>query len=194
MKIICVQHHPQTGNKSFVLKPDSALLLKGNPFFYPDFSNEIDCELNVVIKINRLGKSIQAKFAHKYYSEVALGLNFVAKDIQRQAIADAIPHTLAVGFDDSAALSDFVPLDKLLDKENIVLQLAHNSAVASCTINTQTLIQDINHTIETLSHYMTLKIGDYIYTPAPISNPTIAINDCIEGIINDMPLLKCRIK
>lgn len=194
MKIISIQRHPQTGNKSFVLKPDSALLLKGNPFFYPDFSNEIDCELNVVIKINRLGKSIQAKFAHKYYSELALGLNFVAKDLQRQAIAEAIPHTLAVGFDDSAALSEFVALATLSDKENIVLQLNHNSTIATCEINTQELIQDINHTIETLSQYMTLKIGDYIYTPVPISHVTIAIGDCIEGIINDMSLLKCRIK
>ena len=123
MKIICIgrnyaEHikelnHERPENPLFFIKPDSAILQRGQPFFYPDFSTEIDYELEVVVRINRLGKNIQPKFAYKYYNEVALGIDFTARDLQRQAINKGNPWTMAKGFDDSAVVSEFVPLSEV---------------------------------------------------------------------------------
>ena len=130
MKIICIarnysEHAAEMGaprfapgsreavSPAFFLKPDSALLLKNQPFFYPDFSHQVEYEVEVVVRIDKVGKSIDERFAHRYYSSVALGIDFTARDLQREAKAKGLPWTLSKGFDGSAALSEFVPLAEL---------------------------------------------------------------------------------
>ena len=199
MKILCVQNNynggvaSDSGSPLFFIKPDSALLQRGQPFFYPDFSSEMDCELNLVIRINRLGKNIQSKFAHKYYNEVALGLNFTARDIHRKCVAGGLPWTLATSFDNSAAISDFVALDTVgNDINNLNFELLKNGTVVN-----RANISDMNispdEIIAYLSQFMTLKIGDYIFMSA-VGITSIAINDCFEGMLNNNLLFKCRIK
>ena len=204
MKIICIgrnyaEHikelnHERPENPLFFIKPDSAILQRGQPFFYPDFSNEIDYELEVVVRINRLGKNIQPKFAHKYYNEVALGIDFTARDLQRQAINKGNPWTMAKGFDDSAVVSEFVSLDELgKNVQDLNFELRKNDIVVQKGY-TGDMIFGIDDLIAYISQFMTLKIGDYIFTGTPAGVGRIVIGDVLDGFLENQPMLKCRIK
>lgn len=204
MKIICIgrnyaEHvrelnHDTPEHPLFFIKPDSALLQRGQPFFYPDFSTEIDYELELVVRINRLGKNIQPKFAHKYYSEVALGIDFTARDLQREAIAKGNPWTMAKGFDDSAVVSEFVPLadiGKGIQDLNFELRKNGSTVQQGYTGNMLFAVDDL---IAYVSQYMTLKIGDFIFTGTPAGVGSIQIGDTLEGLLENRPMLSCRIK
>ena len=204
MKIICVArnyaehikelNHEKPENPLFFIKPDSALLQRGQPFFYPDFSAEIDYELELVVRINRLGKSIQSKFAHKYYSEVALGIDFTARDLQREAIIKGNPWTVSKGFDDSAVVSEFVPLvDIGKDIQNLNFELKKNGTTVQQG-NTGDMLFAVDDLIAYISQYMTLKIGDYIFTGTPAGVGSIQIGDTLEGFMENRPMFSCRIK
>ena len=204
MKIICIgrnyaEHinelnHERPENPLFFIKPDSAILQRGQPFFYPDFSTEIDYELEVVVRINRLGKNIQPKFAYKYYNEVALGIDFTARDLQRQAINKGNPWTMAKGFDDSAVVSEFVPLSEVgKGIQELNFELRKNDTMVQHGY-TGNMIFGIDELIAYISRFMTLKIGDYIFTGTPAGVGSIQIGDVLEGFLENQPMLKCRIK
>ncbi len=204
MKIICIgrnyaEHikelnHERPENPLFFIKPDSAILQRGQPFFYPDFSTEIDYELEVVVRINRLGKNIQPKFAYKYYNEVALGIDFTARDLQRQAINKGNPWTMAKGFDDSAVVSEFVPLSEVgKGIQELNFELRKNDTMVQHGY-TGNMIFGIDELIAYVSRFMTLKIGDYIFTGTPAGVGSIQIGDVLEGFLENQPMLKCRIK
>ena len=179
---------------AFFLKPDSALLLKNQPFFYPDFSQQVEHEVEVVVRIDRVGKSIEERFAHKYYSHVALGIDFTARDLQREAKAKGLPWTLSKGFDGSAVISEFVPLADLGgDIQNLSFSLLRNGEEVQ-NGNTREMLCSVDRMISYISDFMILRTGDMIYTGTPAGVGPVAIGDTLEGILQSRPLLTCRVK
>ena len=179
---------------AFFLKPDSALLLKNQPFFYPDFSQQVEHEVEVVVRIDRVGKSIEERFAHKYYSHVALGIDFTARDLQREAKAKGLPWTLSKGFDGSAVISEFVPLADLGgDIQNLSFSLLRNGEEVQHG-NTREMLCSVDRMISYISDFMILRTGDMIYTGTPAGVGPVAIGDTLEGILQSRPLLTCRVK
>ncbi len=204
MKIICIgrnyaEHASEMNEKVpeepfFFLKPDSAILQKNTPFFYPDFSNNIQFETELVVKIDRLGKNIQQKFAHKYYSEVALGIDFTARDLQQKAKERSLPWTLSKGFDGSAVLSPFVPLEKLSNPiQNLHFHLLKNGEKVQQACTSEMLFK-VDEFIAYVSQYMTLKIGDFIYTGTPSGVGSVAIGDRLEGFLENSKMFDFYIK
>lgn len=205
MKILCVaknyvDHAIEMGAAKppsepvFFLKPDSAMLQKSMPFFYPDFSNEIHHEIEVVVRIEKLGKSIEERFAPKYYTSVALGIDFTARDLQAKAKAAGQPWAVSKGFDGSAVLSDFIPLEELgKDANNLDFYLLKNGVEVQHG-NTNKLVFNINYLISNISKFMTLKTGDLIYTGTPAGVGPVQIGDTLEGFLEGRQLLTCRIK
>ncbi len=176
------------------LKPDSALLLNNRPFFYPAFSHDVHYEVEVVIRIDKVGKSIAPRFAHKYYSHVALGIDFTARDLQQQAKANGQPWAMAKGFDGSAVLSDFIVLDELGgDVQNLNFTLSLNGQTVQQG-NTRDMIHSVDETIAYISQYMLLRTGDLIYTGTPSGIGPIQIGDTLQGTLQGRPVLTCRIK
>ncbi|MFT6716080.1 MAG: acylpyruvate hydrolase [Saprospiraceae bacterium] len=204
MKIICigrnyVQHAKELGNDVptepvFFLKPDSALLQKNAPFFIPDFSNEIHYEVELVVKINRLGKSISENFAHKYYQEIGLGIDFTARDLQDELKAKGLPWEKAKAFDGSAVMGrKFIQISSSDDAKNINFSLRKNGELVQKG-NTSEMLFSINQIIAYVSKFFTLKIGDLIYTGTPSGVGPVAINDELKGYIEDEEIFKCKIK
>lgn len=211
MKIICIarnysEHAAEMGapqfergskeaiSPAFFLKPDSALLIKNQPFFYPDFSHQVEHEIEVVVRIDRVGKSIEERFAHKYYSSVALGIDFTARDLQREAKAKGLPWTLSKGFDGSAVVSDFVPLSELGgDVQNLSFSLMRNGEQVQCG-NTKDMLCSVDRMISYISDFMLLRTGDMIYTGTPSGVGPVAIGDTLEGVLQGRHILTCRVK
>ena len=211
MKIICIarnysEHAAEMGaplynrgtkeaeSPAFFLKPDSALLVGGKPFFYPDFSNRVEHEIEVVVRIDRVGKSIEERFAHKYYSSVALGIDFTARDLQLEAKRKGLPWTLSKGFDNSAVISDFVSLEELGGEvQNLDFSLLRNGEVVQQG-NTSQMLCSVNRMISYLSDFMLLRTGDYIFTGTPSGVGPVAIGDMLMGVLCGRELLKCRVK
>lgn len=176
------------------LKPDSAMLLKGQPFFYPDFSQHIEYEVEVVVRIDKVGKSIDPRWAHRYYSQVALGIDFTARDLQLQAKAKGQPWAQSKGFDGSAVISDFVPLGTIgNDIQNIDFTLSKNGQEVQHG-NTRDMLTNMDETIAYISQYMLLRTGDLIYTGTPAGAGTIDIGDVLTGTLQGQTLLNCKIK
>lgn len=186
--------HRQLPDPVFFLKPDSALLQKGMPFFYPDFTHDIHHEVELVVRIDRLGKSIEERFAHKYYSHVALGIDFTARDLQKKAKEAGRPWTLSKGFDGSAVLGDFVSLDALgKGVMQLDFSLMRNGQQTQHG-NTAWMIHSVDRQISYLSQYMTLRTGDLLYTGTPAGVGPIAVGDTLEGFLEGRRLLECRVK
>lgn len=178
----------------FFMKPDSALLQRHQPFFYPDFSTDIEYELEVVVRICKVGKSIAPRFAPRYYDAVALGIDFTARDLQRNAKAKGQPWLLSKGFDGSAVLSAFVPLSALShDVNHLDFYLTRNGERVQQG-NTQQMIFSIDYQIAYLSCYMTLKTGDLLYTGTPAGVGPVQVGDVLEGYLEGTKQLVCRIK
>ena len=201
MKIICIgrnysDHVKEMGNsisKSpiFFLKPNSALLPKRNPFFIPNFSNEIHYEVELVYKIKKVGKSIDQSFSKNYYSEIGLGIDFTARDLQEECKKNGHPWEIAKSFDQSALVSEnFLDLNSL-NKLNFSL-LKNGEIVQESNVNK--MIFNIDQIISYVSNYMTLKTGDLIFTGTPSGVGPIKIGDCLEGFINDKSMFKVNIK
>lgn len=203
MKIICigrnyVDHAKELGNKPpnepvFFLKPDTAIPQKGHPFFIPDFSNNIHYEVELVVRINRLGKHIEERFAHKYFHEIGLGIDFTARDIQDQLKANGLPWEKAKGFDGSAVISrDFLPKDTL-NLNHLNFSLLKNGQIVQ-NGNTSDMLFSIEQIISYVSTFLTLKIGDLIFTGTPSGVGQVHKSDVLEGYIENTKLLNVLVK
>jgi 2-keto-4-pentenoate hydratase/2-oxohepta-3-ene-1,7-dioic acid hydratase in catechol pathway len=203
MKIICIgrnyaQHAKELGNEApkepvFFLKPDSAVLPAKTPFFYPAFTNDIHYELEVVVKICKLGKHIAPKFASTYYKEIGLGIDFTARDVQAQCKEKGLPWEKAKAFDGSAVLGRFLPKEKLGNLQQLDFRLEQNNKVVQ-TGNTAQMLFPIDEIIAYVSQFMTLKIGDLIFTGTPAGVGPIKIKDELEGYLGDQKLLSVAIR
>lgn len=175
------------------MKPESAQLKDGKPFFIPDFSKEIHYETEIVVKISRLGKYIAKEFAHRYYNELTVGIDFTARDIQRNLKKLGLPWEKAKAFDNSAAIGNFVPKDEFSDMQNIDFHLDINSKTVQRG-NTRDMIYSIDDIIVYVSKFFTLKIGDLIFTGTPAGVGPVKIDDHLTGFIENRKLLEFNVK
>ena len=202
MKIICIgrnyaKHIEELSNERpkepvVFLKPDSAILPKKMPFFIPPFSNEIHYEVEILVKINKVGKYIDAKFAHKYYDEIGLGIDFTARDIQAQCKEKGLPWEKAKAFDGSAVVGKFYPKVKF-DLDNLQFQLIKNDLVVQDG-NTKSMLWKIDELISYVSQYFTLKKGDLIFTGTPAGVGKVEENDSLIGMLEDKEAFNIKIK
>ena len=203
MKIICigrnyVNHAKELGNAItseplFFLKPDTAIQPKGHPFFIPDFSNDIHYEVELVIRINKTGKYIEEKFAHTYYSQIGLGIDFTARDIQEKCKSKGLPWEKAKGFDGSAQISrNFIDKSDL-DLNNISFSLQKNGGQVQQG-NSKEMCFNFDTIITYISKFYTLKIGDLIYTGTPEGVGPVVAGDKLKGFIGEKEMFKVVIK
>ncbi len=203
MKLICIgrnytDHIKELENEKptdpvVFLKPDTAILLKKQPFFIPDFSDEVHHEVEVLVKINKVGKHIDKKFAHKYYDEIGLGIDFTARDLQTQLKAKGLPWEKAKAFDGSAVIGKWLPKTQFHDINNMSFSLKKNDEVVQQG-NTELMLWKIDELIEYVSKYFTLKIGDIIFTGTPAGVGKIFANDRLTGYIENEALFSIKIK
>jgi 2-keto-4-pentenoate hydratase/2-oxohepta-3-ene-1,7-dioic acid hydratase in catechol pathway len=203
MKIICIgrnysDHAKELKNELpteplFFLKPDTAIVIRNRPFFYPEFSKEIHYEAELVFRICKVGKYIDEKFAHTYYDEVALGIDFTARDLQREAQAKGTPWEKAKGFDRSAPISSFFPIKDFTDVKKLNFSLKKNGELVQQG-NSSDMIFSIDRIIAHVSQFITLKMGDIIFTGTPAGVGPVQIGDKLEGFIEDKKVLSCNIR
>lgn len=174
-------------------KADSALLKDGKPFFVPDFMGQIDYETEIVVRICRLGKSIPARFAHRYYDAVTVGIDFTARDMQKKARAEGRPWDICKGFDGSAAIGEWVDVSKFRDIQAIHFHLDINGKTVQegCTSD---MLFKVDEIIEYISRFYTLKTGDILYTGTPAGIGAVSIDDHLEGWIEDRKVLEFNCK
>lgn len=178
----------------FFMKPDSSILLRNRPFYYPAFTKELHYEAEIVVRIDRVGKHIDRKFANRYYSEVAFGIDLTARDLQRQCKAEGKPWEIAKGFEHSAPLSSFIDLaEEGLSIDNIGFRLDLNGKTVQQG-NTSDMIYHVDEIITHVSKYLTLKIGDLIFTGTPEGVGPLSIGDKAEGYIGDRKMLTMKVK
>lgn len=202
MKIICIgrnyaKHIEELANEKpenpvVFLKPDSSILPKKNPFFIPPFSNDVHYEVEVLVKINKVGKHIAAKFAHKYYDEIGLGIDFTARDIQQHCKEKGLPWEKAKAFDGSAVVGEFYSKSEF-DLENLSFQLKKNDQIVQDG-NTNAMLWKIDELISYVSQYFTLKKGDLIFTGTPAGVGKVTENDELTGIIEGKEAFQIRVK
>jgi acylpyruvate hydrolase len=203
MKIICIgqnyiDHIRELGNEIpetpvIFLKPDSALLRNNQPFYYPEFTKELHYELEIVIRINRLGKHIEKRFAHKYYEELTVGIDMTARDLQREARKKGLPWEISKAFDNSAVLGEMVRKDDYPEIKNLSFFLNKNE-LRMQTGNTRDMIFDFDAIVSYVSRFFTLKIGDLIYTGTPVGVGCLNIGDKLDAGIEGQRLLNFEIK
>jgi 2-keto-4-pentenoate hydratase/2-oxohepta-3-ene-1,7-dioic acid hydratase in catechol pathway len=203
MKIICIGrnyadhakelNNPVPKEPVFFLKPETALLPKKNPFVYPSFSKDVHYEAEIVLKIDRVGKFIEERFAHKYYHEIAIGVDFTARDIQKQCKEKGLPWEKAKAFDGSAPTSKFMSIDSYKDINKLNFSLSVNGERKQ-TGNTEDMLFSFNQIIAYVSQYFTLKIGDLIFTGTPAGVGPVQMNDKIDCFIEDKKLLSFNVK
>jgi len=204
MKIICigrnyVEHARELNNPLpekpvFFLKPDTALVIRNRPFYYPDFSTEIHYETELVLKICKVGKSIPEKFAHDYYDQIGLGFDFTARDLQQKCKEKGLPWEIAKGFDYSAPISqEFIPIESIPDLKNISFHLELNGNKVQ-EGNSGEMIFSFEKIIAYVSKFMTLHTGDLIFTGTPAGVGPVKIGDKLEAFLEDKLLLTCCIK
>lgn len=203
MKIICIgrnytEHIKELANEKptdpvVFLKPDTAILLKKQPFFIPDFSNDVHHEVEVLVKISKVGKYIDKKFAHKYYDEIGLGIDFTARDLQQKLKEKGLPWEKAKAFDGAAVVGKWMPksafesvdaLNFSLEKNGVLVQQGHTSH----------MLWKIDELIEYVSKYFTLKIGDIIFTGTPSGVSKVEANDELRGWIENNEMFKITVK
>lgn len=203
MKIICigrnyVNHIEELKNERpsepvIFMKPDSAILLKQHPFVIPEFSQDIHHEIEVIVRINKVGKYIEPKFAHKYYDEISVGIDFTARDVQDQLKAKGLPWEKAKSFDGSAVIGDFLPKNQFISLENITFELTNNNKTVQKS-NTSNMLWKIDELISFISQYFTLKIGDIIFTGTPEGVAAVKPDDVLEGFLEGNKLFRIQIK
>ena len=202
MKIICIgrnyyEHAEELGNETpkepvFFMKPDTAISPKGHPFFIPEFSKNVQYEVELVIRINRLGKYIEEKFAHKYYEQIGLGIDFTARDIQQEVKEKGLPWEKAKGFDGSAVISRKYLDKKELELADLNFSLKKNGEMVQSG-NTQQMLFKIDQIIAYISLY-TLKIGDLIYTGTPAGVGQVNPGDVLEGFIEELKMFEVKVR
>ncbi len=175
------------------MKPDSALLKDSKPFFIPDFSKQIDYETELVVRINRLGKNISERFAHRYYDAVTVGIDFTARDLQKQYREKGLPWELCKGFDNSAAIGDWVPVERVADVNNLNFHLDIDGKTVQ-TGKTSDMLFKIDQIIAYVSQFCTLKIGDMIFTGTPAGVGPVHIDNHLEGYLENEKVLDFHIR
>jgi len=203
MKIICIgrnyAEHAKEMNAAvptepvFFMKPDTALIKDNQPFYYPDFSREIHHEVELVIKINKPGKHIAPEFAHKYYNEIGIGIDFTARDIQAKCKEKGLPWEKAKVFDGSAPIGLFIDKKEIKDLNSINFSLTINGNLVQKG-NTKDLLFSFDQVISYISKFVTLKTGDLIFTGTPEGVGPVKIGDKLEAAIEDKTLLQFEIK
>jgi len=203
MKLICIgrnytEHITELENEKpkepvVFQKPDTAILLKKQPFFIPDFSEDIHHEVEVLVKINRVGKYIDKKFAHKYYNEIGLGIDFTARDLQKQLKEKGLPWEKAKAFDGSAVIGKWIEKSEIQDLNYLNFSLEKNGITVQQG-NTQQMLWKIDELIEYVSKYFTLKIGDIIFTGTPSGVGKVVANDKLKGFIEDKEMFSITLK
>lgn len=175
------------------IKPDTALLKDGKPFFLPGFSDEIHYETELVVKIDRLGKNIGERFAHRYYDEITVGIDFTARDLQRKQKELGLPWEIAKSFDCSAVIGEFISKSEVADLGNVHFHLDINSKTVQQG-NTNEMIYSVDKIISYISRFFTLKIGDLVFTGTPAGIGPVSVNDHLQGYIEDRKLLDFSVK
>ncbi len=203
MKIICIgrnyrEHAKELNNAVpekpvFFMKPDTALLQKNNPFFYPDFSKNVQYETEIVLKINRNGRHIEEQFAHKYFDEIGIGIDFTARDLQAEQKKKGLPWEIAKAFDQSAPVGKFLPKSQFADLNNIKFSLKINGEIRQQG-NTEDMMFSFDRIISYVSQFVSLKPGDLIFTGTPAGVGPIQINDHFEVFIGEEKLLEFNVK
>ena len=203
MKIICVgrnyaKHIEELKSEKpkepvIFIKPDSAILLHQHPFVIPEFSQEIHHELELIVKINKVGKHIDTKFAHKYYDEISVGIDFTARDLQNELKSKGLPWEKAKSFDGSAVIGEFIHKKQFNSLENISFELTNNSKRVQKG-NTKDMLWKIDELISYISQYFTLKIGDIIFTGTPDGVAVVKAEDVLEGYLENNKLFSIKIK
>jgi 2-keto-4-pentenoate hydratase/2-oxohepta-3-ene-1,7-dioic acid hydratase in catechol pathway len=210
MKIICIgrnytEHIAELQNERpeepiIFLKPDSAVLLKQHPFVIPEFSNDIHYEIEIIVKISKVGKYIDTKFAHKYYDEIGVGIDFTARDLQDKLKAKGLPWEKAKAFDGSAVIGDFLSINNpnsivnnVNSIENLTFELTKNGETVQKG-NTQLMLWKIDELISYVSQFFTLKIGDIIFTGTPSGVGRVDSNDILEGFLEGNKLFRIQVK
>lgn len=174
-------------------KPDTAILRNNEPFYYPEYSNDIHHEVELILRVSREGKNIEKKFAHKYYDAIGLGIDFTARDLQSKAKAKGLPWTLAKGFNGSAPVSEYLSLDQFPDLQNISFRLDVNGETKQKG-NSQMMLNNFDDIIAYISRFITLKKGDIIFTGTPEGVGPVTIGDRLEGYVEDRKLLDFEVK
>lgn len=202
MKIICVgrnyaAHARELKNDIpaepvIFLKPDTALLPGRNPFFLPDFSNDVHHELELVVRISRLGKNIEERFAHRYYNEVSVGIDFTARDLQSACKDKGLPWEIAKAFDGSAPVGKMVGLEGL-EVQNLEIALEKNGSEVQ-SVNTGEMLFTVDAIIAYVSRFFTLKIGDLIFTGTPAGVGPVKKGDELVAKLNGKTLLKVPVR
>lgn len=203
MKIICVgrnysDHIKELKNETpeepvLFLKPDTSILLKRHPFFIPEFSKDVHYEVEVLVRIKKIGKYIDRKFAHKYYDEIGLGIDFTARDLQSELKQKGLPWEKAKAFDGAAVVGNFINKEELGDVNAISFRMERNGEVVQ-EGNTNQMIWDIDALIENISKYFTLKIGDIIFTGTPAGVGRVEPEDELKGFIGDKEMFAVKVK
>ena len=192
------EHINELGNERpeepvIFLKPDTALLKNNAPFYYPSFSQDVHHEVEIVIRISREGKNIEEKFAHKYYDQIGIGIDFTARDLQSKAKQKGLPWSLAKGFNGSAPVSEMLPLSNFPDLQNINFALELNGERRQQG-NTKQMIFSFDYQIAYLSQFFTLKKGDLIFTGTPEGVGAVQIGDRLTASIENQTLLDFEVK
>ncbi len=204
MKIICIgrnyaDHAKELKNEIpeepiFFLKPDSALLINNRPFYYPFISDDVQYETELVIRISRVGKNIQEEYASDYYDAIGLGIDFTARDIQKKCIKNGLPWEIAKGFDRSAPIGEeFLSKDEFKDVKNIDFSLKINGEVVQKG-NSKDVIFSFDRVISYISKFMTLKMGDLIFTGTPAGVGQVKIGDRLEGYIGEEKMFDFKVR
>jgi 2-keto-4-pentenoate hydratase/2-oxohepta-3-ene-1,7-dioic acid hydratase in catechol pathway len=203
MKLICIgrnytEHIKELQNERptdpvVFLKADSSILAKKQPFFIPDFSNDIHYEVEILVKINKVGKHIDKQFAHKYYNEIGLGIDFTARDLQSYLKGKGLPWEKAKSFDGSAVIGNWIPKNDIKDINDINFSLERNGHIVQ-EGNSSYMLWKIDEIIEYVSKYFTLKIGDIIFTGTPAGVGKVEPEDKLTGFIEGKQMLSVIIK
>lgn len=203
MKIICigrnyVKHIEELQNERpdepvVFLKPDSSILLKQHPFVIPEFSDDVHHEVEVLVKINKVGKYIDTKFAHNYYDEIGLGIDFTARDLQAKLKEKGLPWEKSKAFDGSAVIGEFYPKNEFSSLESINFELVNNGNVVQKG-NSSHMIWKIDELISHVSQFFTLKKGDIIFTGTPEGVSAVKPNDILEGFIENKKSFRIQVK
>lgn len=203
MKIICigrnyVDHISELNNERpaepvIFMKPDTAVLPKDADFYIPEFTKDVHHEVEVLVKISKVGKYIDAKFAHKYYDEIGLGIDFTARDVQTMLKEKGLPWEKAKAFDHSAIIGSFLPKKNFTSLENVNFELRNNGQIVQQG-NTSLMLWNIDQLIAYVSQYFTLKTGDIIFTGTPKGVAAVKENDFLEGFLEGTSMFKVQIK
>lgn len=203
MKILCIGrnyadhiaelHNERPSEPVIFLKPDTAVIKDNEPFYHPDFSNDIHHEVEIVLKINKIGKNIEAKFAHKYYDEIGIGIDFTARDLQAKLKEKGLPWEKAKAFNGSAPISNFVQKSQFADLKNLNFHLEVNDETRQKG-NTEMMLWNFDEIIAEISKYFTLKTGDLIFTGTPSGVGKVNIGDKLTAFIEETEMLSFEVK